>query len=62
MDHVERILKQAGIRIMLVETSGLDQFEQTRSFYEQKGFTLEGRVRDFYQDGEDKVIYWKRLN
>lgn len=62
MTYVEGILKEKGVRILLVETSGLDQFERTRSFYEQKGYSLEARVRDFYQEGEDKIIYWKRLN
>lgn len=28
---------------------------------ETAGYAQEGRVRDFYADGEDKVIYRKRI-
>lgn len=62
MRHIEESLREKGVRILLVETSGLDDFENTRAFYTKKGYTLEARVRDFYQKGEDKIIYWKRLN
>jgi len=59
--HVEDELRAAGQRILIIETSGLDGFELTRKFYDQFGYTVEARIRDYYQEGEDKVIFWKKL-
>jgi GNAT superfamily N-acetyltransferase len=62
MGHMEDILKARGERILLVETPVLDNFEDTLKFYLEKGYTLEARISDFYQEGQDKIIFWKRLN
>ena len=26
-----------------------------------EGFIEEGRVREFYDEGEDKIIFWKKI-
>jgi RimJ/RimL family protein N-acetyltransferase len=44
-----------------VETSGLPEFEATRRFYERNGYVREARIRDFYRKGEDKIVFWKRV-
>jgi len=59
--HVEQALAARGERILLVETSGLPSFERTRAFYRQCGYDEEARIRDFYQAGEDKVVFRKAL-
>lgn len=59
--EVEARLRAAGVRLLLVETSGLDEFEPTRGFYRALGFTEEGRIRDYYKAGEAKVIFAKAL-
>ena len=59
--HIERALTARGERVLLVETSGLPEFERTRAFYRRCGYAEEARVRDFYAAGEDKVIFWKSL-
>lgn len=61
MSHVEAILKKMGVRVLIVETSGTDDFERTRSFYEQIGYDNEGRIRDYYDAGDDKIIFRKAL-
>jgi ribosomal protein S18 acetylase RimI-like enzyme len=58
---VEKEVRQMGGRLIVVETSGLDKYTPTRSFYESTGYTLEARLVDFYRDGDDLVIYTKHL-
>lgn len=59
--HMEDVVSARGGRILLVETSGLAEFEGTRAFYRQRGYAPEARIRDFYREGEDKVVFRKRL-
>lgn len=61
MRFIENLLRESGQRVLLVETSGLPEYELTRKFYDQCNYKREAVVRDFYQEGEDKVIFWKKL-
>jgi ribosomal protein S18 acetylase RimI-like enzyme len=60
--HIEQTLRRQGHRILLVETSGLPEFERTRQFYRQAGYIEEARIREFYKAGEDKIVFWKAIN
>jgi len=60
--HVERVVAQAGGERLVLETSGRDDYARSRRFYEQAGFTLHGRIRDFYKPGDDCLIYCKELS
>ncbi|MBK1988289.1 GNAT family N-acetyltransferase [Sphaerospermopsis aphanizomenoides BCCUSP55] len=62
LDYVEQTLIERGGRMLLVETSGLPDFERTRSFYVKCGFQQEARIRDFYAEGDDKIVFRKVLN
>lgn len=59
--RVEELLAACGGRVLLVETSGLPEFESTRGFYFRSGFAEEARIREFYQAGEDKIVFRKAL-
>jgi ribosomal protein S18 acetylase RimI-like enzyme len=61
MQHLEQLLQTERQRILLVETSGLPEFERTRAFYKKCGYAEEARIRDFYRAGEDKIVFWKAL-
>lgn len=61
LHYVEQQLVDRGERVLLVETSGLERFERTRAFYRQRGYEEEARIREFYQAGEDKIIFRKSL-
>lgn len=61
MEYIEQTLSKQGERILLVETSGLASFEKTQRFYLKCGYEQEGRIREFYQAGEDKIIFRKSL-
>ncbi len=57
----EQHLRDKGERILLVVTSGSDDFALTRKFYAQNGYEEEARIRDFWAEGDDKVIFRKAL-
>ncbi|MBI4781226.1 MAG: GNAT family N-acetyltransferase [Oscillatoriophycideae cyanobacterium NC_groundwater_1537_Pr4_S-0.65um_50_18] len=59
--YIEQMLTERGERVLLVETSGADDFEYVRKFYHDSGYEKEARIRDFYIDGVDKVIFRKSL-
>ena len=56
------LLQQQGARILIVDTSGADNFQLTRQFYENLNYTKEAVIRDFWEEGDDKVVFWKKLN
>ena len=62
LSYVEQALKARGGRMLLVETSGLPDFERTRTFYAKCGYEEEARIRDFYAVNDDKVVFRKVLN
>ena len=59
MRHVEQELAAKSQRVLLVETSSLPSFENTRAFYRKLGYEEEARIREFYQAGEDKIVFRK---
>ena len=61
MTYIEQTLSERGERVLLVETSGLDEFERTRNFYQKIGYEAEARIREFYARGEDKIVFRKVL-
>ena len=58
---IETELRRRDARVVLVETSGLDAFARTRSFYRECGYEQEARIREFYAAGEDKIVFRKAL-
>jgi GNAT superfamily N-acetyltransferase len=61
LQETERLARQQHARQMFVDTSGREQYQPTRHFYERMGYRPDGRLTDFYAPGDDKVIYAKRL-
>ncbi|MEM9768386.1 MAG: GNAT family N-acetyltransferase [Cyanobacteria bacterium P01_D01_bin.71] len=62
VSEVENQLKQHQARLLIVETSQLPEFETARAFYERSGFKLEAEVKNFFDAGDNKLIYTKPLN
>ncbi len=59
--EVERLVSQAGGRQLYIETAGRELYGPTRRFYERIGYVEAARFVDFYDVGDDKVVYEKRL-
>jgi ribosomal protein S18 acetylase RimI-like enzyme len=62
LEYVEQMLANRGERVLLVETSGTEDFEYVRTFYRKSGYTEEARIREFYAAGVDKIVYLKSLH
>jgi ribosomal protein S18 acetylase RimI-like enzyme len=59
--HVEDDLRARGQRLLTVDTSGTAQYDRTRDFYRHCGYAQEARIRDYWQDGDDLVVFTKRI-
>jgi GNAT superfamily N-acetyltransferase len=59
--RAEEDVRRAGGRLLLIETSSLPHYERTRAFYLKHGYELHAVLRDFYADGDDMVVFSKRL-
>lgn len=59
MAAVERRVRDAGGRILIVETSSLPTLARTREFYRRRGYSECGQVPDFYAEGDAKVVFAK---
>jgi ribosomal protein S18 acetylase RimI-like enzyme len=57
----EEAIRNLGGRLLVLETSGKPTYEPTRKFYLATGYTLEATLKDFYSDGDDLVVFTKRL-
>lgn len=59
--HVEAELRAAGRRLLLVETSSTPAYDRARAFYLAQGYDEEARIRDYWTDGDDMVLFRKAL-
>jgi len=61
LGHVEDDLRARGQRLLLVQTSADPAFDRARAFYAALGYDEEARVRDYFGDGDDMVLFRRAL-
>ena len=59
--YAEDRIKEAGGRLIVIETSSQPGYEKTRRFYLNHGYKAVCHLPDFYAPGDDKIILQKRL-
>lgn len=59
--EVEKRLAAVGGSRFYAETSGKEGYLPTRRFYEKAGFDCVATYPDFYRDGDDKVVYCRKI-
>ena len=59
--HAEEDVRRRQGRLFLIETSSLPHYDLTRRFYLKHGYEQGAVLRDFYADGDDMVVFRKRL-
>ena len=62
MNYIENRLKQNGARVLIVETSGKPEYQKTRDFYLKCNYIKQAVIPEFYEEGDDKIVFWKKLN
>ncbi len=61
MAKTEKLIRAIGGRQIYVETSSRDQYQPTHNFYESCGYHQEAFLKNFYSEGDGKIIYVKIL-
>lgn len=59
--QLEAELRNRGQRLLIVDTSGREDFAPTRAFYRKNGYQEEARIRGFWAAGDDKIVFSKSL-
>jgi GNAT superfamily N-acetyltransferase len=59
--ETEKTIKYMGGTAIYAETSSREQYNPTRAFYEKNAYLPMARFKDYYDFGDDLVIYVKRL-
>jgi len=54
----KHIVLLSGKRVY-IETSSTEKYAPTQNFYIKSGYILEARLKDYYNDGDDKLMYSK---
>lgn len=62
MEYVERKAFETNGRLLVVETSSKASYAGTVEFYRRLGYSENSRIRDFYDIGDDKIIFVKKLS
>ena len=62
LDETYREAIKMGCTMIIAETSGREHYAPTQAFYISAGYTLEATIKDYYDKGDDKLIYIKRFD
>jgi len=58
---MEDELKNMNGHLVLIETSGQENYKGERTFYERNGYKVQTVIKDFYREGDNLVVYHKYL-
>ncbi len=62
LEETYKCIRELGGIGLYAETSAKEQYISTQKFYDSCGFFMEARNKDFYDVGDDRLIYVKRLS
>ena len=61
LEFVESQARRENGRLLMIETSSQPKYEPTHFFYRKHRYGEIARIPDFYAEGDDRVIYCKKL-
>jgi ribosomal protein S18 acetylase RimI-like enzyme len=59
--YAVRFVKGRGGYLLIAETSSQPSYERTRAFYTKQHYEVLAQIRDYYQPGDDLVIFGKKV-
>jgi ribosomal protein S18 acetylase RimI-like enzyme len=62
MDYIERKVHEENGRLLVAETSSKESYGNTVRFYRHCGYEEASQIRDFYDVGDDKLVFVKRFS
>lgn len=62
MGFMEDCLRRGNKRLLIVETTSDPGYELTRKFYKKLDYIHMATIKDFWNEGEDKIVFWKKLH
>jgi ribosomal protein S18 acetylase RimI-like enzyme len=62
LGFMEEFIIQKGARRIYVDTSTTAPYEPARSFYEKHGYQVACELKDFYREGDHKIIFMKEVS
>ncbi len=60
--HAEEFIARRGGTLVVAETSSQPKYEPTRRFYLKNAYSEVSRIRNYYRQGDDLVVYGKYLS
>lgn len=61
LKETEDRIQDLGGKAVYIETSSKDSYLPTQKFYVKNNYDLKARFEDFYDYGDDKLVYIKKL-
>ncbi|WP_138752581.1 GNAT family N-acetyltransferase [Paenibacillus sinopodophylli] len=61
MEQMYVFLETVRARYLVTYTCDLPEYDRIRHVFEKSGFSLVGRCPDYYYEGEDRLIYHRKL-
>jgi len=61
LGFMEEFVAREGARRIYAETSSSPPYAAARSFYEMHGYRVVSLLKDFYRDGDHKMIFMKEV-
>lgn len=59
--EVEKDITDHRGRLILIDTSSKPSYRSTRAFYYKTGYRVSARIRGFYSDSDDRLIFCKYM-
>ena len=62
MEYVEGKVREENGRLLVIETSSKESYGRTVRFYRRLQYEEASRIRDFYDVGDDKLVFVRRFS
>ncbi|MFC4303168.1 GNAT family N-acetyltransferase [Cohnella boryungensis] len=62
LSHMIEYLRHASARYLITYTCSLPEYQTVRRLFDRNGFQLIGQCPDYYFEGEDRLIYWRKIS